>query len=160
MSWPFSCDYNFWLRDLTFGMRIKDSINKTCLKNGKDLSNGAPKIKLWNHTKITHFQVFAKNFRRPCMKLKKIFGQFPNPWTLRVSGMGGYTSKCDKKVKITAPYCPGSFSAYLLLAPTDVSMSSDTSDPLATIIVKNRGTYEAKWRNWTPEFFLNVIICR
>jgi hypothetical protein len=77
-------------------MCIKDSINKTCWKNGKDLSNGAPKIKLWNHTKKTHFPVFAKNFRRPCMKLKKIFCQFPNPWTLRVSGMGGYTSKCEK----------------------------------------------------------------
>jgi hypothetical protein len=32
------------------------------------------------------------------------FGKFPNPWALRVSGMGGYTSKCEK-VKITAPYC-------------------------------------------------------
>ncbi len=30
------------------------------------------------------------------MKLKKFFCQFPNPWTLRVSGMGGYTSKCEK----------------------------------------------------------------
>jgi hypothetical protein len=25
------------------------------------------------------------------------FCQFPNPWTLRVSGMGGYASKCEKK---------------------------------------------------------------
>jgi hypothetical protein len=24
------------------------------------------------------------------------FFQFPNPWALRVSGMGGYTSKCEK----------------------------------------------------------------
>ncbi len=24
------------------------------------------------------------------------FCYFPNPWTLRVSGMGGYTSKCEK----------------------------------------------------------------
>ncbi len=31
------------------------------------------------------------------------FCQFPNPWALRVSGMGCYTSKCEK-VKITAPY--------------------------------------------------------
>jgi hypothetical protein len=31
------------------------------------------------------------------MKLKNFFCQFPNPWTLRVSGMGGYTSKCEKK---------------------------------------------------------------
>ncbi len=46
--------------------------------------------------KKTHFPVFAKNFRRPWMKLKNFFGQFPNPWALRVSGMGGYTSKCEK----------------------------------------------------------------
>jgi hypothetical protein len=84
-------------------MCIKDSINKTCWKNGKDLSNRAPKIKLWNHTKKTHFPVFAKNFRRPCMKLKFFFCQFPNPWTLRVSGMGGYTSKCEKKSKSLHP---------------------------------------------------------
>ncbi len=41
--------------------------------------------------------VFAKNFRRPWMKLKIFFCQFPNPWALRVSEMGGYTSKCEKK---------------------------------------------------------------
>jgi hypothetical protein len=76
LSWPFSCDYNFWLRDLKFGMCNKDPINKTCWKNGKDLSNAAPKIKLWNHTKKTHFPVFAKNFRRPCMKLKIFFANF------------------------------------------------------------------------------------
>ncbi len=84
-------------------MCIKDPINKTCWKNGKDLSKAAPKIKLWNHTKKTHFPVFAKNFRRPCMKLKIFFCQFPNPWTLRVSGMGGYTSKCEKKSKSLHP---------------------------------------------------------
>jgi hypothetical protein len=59
--------------------------------------------KLWNHTKKAHFPVFAKNFRRPCMKLKNFFCQFPNPWTLRVSGMGGYTSKCEKKSKSLHP---------------------------------------------------------
>jgi hypothetical protein len=48
LSWPFYCDYSFWLRDQQFDMCIKDSINKTCWKNGKDLLNGAPKIKLWN----------------------------------------------------------------------------------------------------------------
>jgi hypothetical protein len=41
-------------------------------------------------------RIFAKNFRRPWMKLKIFFCQFPNPWALRVSGMGGYTSKCEK----------------------------------------------------------------
>jgi hypothetical protein len=46
--------------------------------------------------KKTHFPVFAKNFRKPWMKLKNFFGQFPNPWTLGVSGMGCYTSKCEK----------------------------------------------------------------
>ncbi len=37
------------------------------------------------------------------MKLKIFFCQFPNPWTLRVSGMGGYTSKCEKKSKSLHP---------------------------------------------------------
>ncbi len=54
----------------------------------------------------THFPVFAKNFRRPWMKLKSFFCQFPNPWALRVSGMGGYTSKCEN-VKIHAPQYRG-----------------------------------------------------
>ncbi len=88
-------------------MCIEDPINNTCWKNGKDLSNGAPKFKLWNHTKKTHFPVFAKNFRRPCMKLKIFFCRFPNPWTLRVSGMGGYTSKCEKKSKSLHPNVHG-----------------------------------------------------
>jgi hypothetical protein len=35
--------------------------------------------------------------------LKIFFCQFPNPWTLRVSGMGGYTSKCEKKSKSLHP---------------------------------------------------------
>jgi hypothetical protein len=30
------------------------------------------------------------------MKFKIFFCQFPNPLTLRVSGMGGYNSKCEK----------------------------------------------------------------
>ena len=34
---------------------------------------------------------------------KKFFSQFPNPWALRVSGMGGYTSKCEKKSKSLHP---------------------------------------------------------
>jgi hypothetical protein len=37
------------------------------------------------------------------MKVKIFFWQFPNPWTLRVSGMGGYTSKCEKKSKSLHP---------------------------------------------------------
>ncbi len=37
------------------------------------------------------------------MKLKKFLCQFPNPWALRVSGMVGYTSKCEKKSKSLHP---------------------------------------------------------
>jgi hypothetical protein len=29
-------------------------------------------------------------------EVENFFFQFPNPWTLRVSGMGGFTSKCEK----------------------------------------------------------------
>ncbi len=32
-------------------------------------------------------------------EIENFFCQFPNPWALRVSGMGGYTSKCEKKSK-------------------------------------------------------------
>jgi hypothetical protein len=35
--------------------------------------------------------------------LKIFFCHFPNPWTLRVSGMVGYTSKCEKKSKSLHP---------------------------------------------------------
>ncbi len=37
------------------------------------------------------------------MKLKNFFVNFQNPWTLRVSGMGGYTSNCEKKSKSLHP---------------------------------------------------------
>ncbi len=29
-------------------------------------------------------------------EVENFFFQFPNPWALRVSGMGGYNSKCEK----------------------------------------------------------------
>ena len=61
--------------------------------------------------KKTHFPGFAKNFRRPWMKLKFFFCQFPNPWTLRVSGMGGYTSKCEKSQN----HCTLMYSIYTAL---------------------------------------------
>ncbi len=85
-------------------MCIKDPINKTCWKNGKDLSNGALNIKLWNHTKKKHFPVFARH------EAENFFCHFPNPWTLRVSGMGCYTSKCDKKSKSLHPKEDGCIS--------------------------------------------------
>jgi hypothetical protein len=30
LSSRFPCDYSFWIKDLNFGLCIKDSINKTC----------------------------------------------------------------------------------------------------------------------------------
>jgi hypothetical protein len=69
----------------------------------KIFQTGLLKLNFETRPKKTHFPVFAKNFRRPWMKLKKICCQFPNPWALRVSGMGGYTSKCEKKSKSLHP---------------------------------------------------------
>jgi hypothetical protein len=46
---------------------------------------------------------FLPKFPQVMHEVEQFFCQFSNPWTLRVSGMGGYTSKCEKKVKITAP---------------------------------------------------------
>ncbi len=43
-------------------------------------------------------------------------------------------------LKIAAAYCPGSFSAYLLLAPTAVSMSSDTCFRPVTLTITIRNT--------------------
>jgi hypothetical protein len=110
------------------------------LKNGKDLSNGASKIKLWNHTKYA-FPVFAKNFHRPWMKLKIFFCHFLNPWTLRVSWMGCYTSKCLKKSKSLHPNVHVTFSETgpcfnpILLASTLVSChKQDATVPSLTPI--------------------------
>ncbi len=52
--------------------------------------------------KICQTGLLKLNFEtRP--KKRIFFGQFPNPWALRVSGMGGYTSKCEKKSKSLHP---------------------------------------------------------
>ncbi len=114
-------------RDLKFGLCIKNPINKTCRKNAKDLSNGAPKIKLWNHTKKTHFPVFAKNFRRPHIKLKFFF--FANFQILGPLGCQGWVviPQNVKKVKITAPYSaaslfPNKIIMFCLPIPTVIYM--------------------------------------
>ncbi len=96
-------DYSFWLSDLNFGMCIKNPTNKTCWTNGKDLSNRAPKIKFEIIPK-PYFQDFGKNKFLQAMDEVWFFLPFSNPWALRVSGMGCYTSKCFKKFKIAAPY--------------------------------------------------------
>jgi hypothetical protein len=42
------------------------------------------------------FSGFCQKFQQAMHEVENFFCQFPNPWTLRVSGMGGYTSKCEK----------------------------------------------------------------
>ncbi len=36
-------------------------------------------------------------------EIENFFCQFQNPWALRVSGMSGYTSKCEKMSKSLHP---------------------------------------------------------
>jgi hypothetical protein len=49
------------------------------------------------------FSGFCQKFPQAMHEVENYFCQFPNPWTLRVSGMGGYTSKCEKKSKSLHP---------------------------------------------------------
>ena len=42
------------------------------------------------------FSRFCQKFPQAMDEVDIFFCQFPNPWALRVSGMGGYTSKCEK----------------------------------------------------------------
>jgi hypothetical protein len=59
-----------------------------------------------------NFEIIPKNtFSGFCQKFPQatdevenfFFFQFPNPWTLSVSGMGCNTSKCEKKSKSLHP---------------------------------------------------------
>jgi hypothetical protein len=50
------------------------------------------------------FSGFCQKFPQAMDEVENFFCQFPNPWALMVSGMGGYTVPQNvKKVKITAP---------------------------------------------------------
>ncbi len=60
-------------------------------------------------TQKNAFSGFCQNFPRPWIKLKIFLGQFPNPWALWMSGMGCYTSKCEKKSKSLHPNAQHSF---------------------------------------------------
>ena len=42
------------------------------------------------------FSGFCQKFPQAMDEVENFFCQFPNPWALRVSEMGGYTSKCEK----------------------------------------------------------------
>jgi hypothetical protein len=83
-------------------MCIKDSINKTCWTNGNDLSNEAPKIKLWNRTKKRIFR-FLPKIPQPMDEVEKFF--LPISKSLDPLGVRDgllYLEMC-KKAKITAP---------------------------------------------------------
>ncbi len=54
------------------------------------------------------------------MNLKLLFCQFPNPWTLRVSGMGCLTTKCEKKSKSLPPNEQADAQIYLLVGLTAI----------------------------------------
>jgi hypothetical protein len=53
------------------------------------------------------FSGFCQKFPQAMDEVENFFCQFPNPWALRVSGMGGYTSKCGKKTKSLLPNAYG-----------------------------------------------------
>jgi hypothetical protein len=78
-------------------MCIKDSINKTCWINSKDPSNGF--LKLNFETIQKNIFRFLPKFSEAMDEVENFFCQFPNPWPLRVSGMGCYASKCNLKTK-------------------------------------------------------------
>jgi hypothetical protein len=46
---------------------------------------------------------FCQKFPQAMDEVENFFCQFPNPWAHRVSGMGCYTSKCEKKSKSLHP---------------------------------------------------------
>ncbi len=48
-------------------------------------------------------------------EVENFFCQFPNPWALRVSGMGGYTSKSEKSQNhCTLVYTTGKMVVFLV----------------------------------------------
>ncbi len=49
------------------------------------------------------FSGFCQKFPQAKDEVENFLGQFLNPWTLRLSEMGCYTSKCEKKSKSLHP---------------------------------------------------------
>ncbi len=81
-------------------MCIKDPINKTCWKNGKDPSNGIPKI-IFEIIQKTRFPVFAK-FSQAMDEVENFLANF------QILGPLGYQRwvvmpKNVKEAKVTAP---------------------------------------------------------
>ena len=76
LSWPFSCDYNFWLRDLKFGMCIKDPINKTCWKMVKICQTGLLKLNFETRPKKRIFWFLPKISAGHAWSWKFFFANF------------------------------------------------------------------------------------
>jgi hypothetical protein len=101
LSWPYPCDYSFWLRDLKFGTCIKDSIIETAEKMVKICQTGLLKLNFETRPKKRIFRFLPKisaghgwswQFFWPISKSLGCQGWVVIPQNV-------------KKVKITAPYC-------------------------------------------------------
>jgi hypothetical protein len=64
-------------------------------------------------------------------EVENFFCQFPNPWTLRVSGMGGYTSKCEKSQNYCTLLCTNQMNMLInrLQHATEVEMLYNVWNP-------------------------------
>jgi hypothetical protein len=101
----------------------------------KICQTGLLKLNFETRPKKRIFRFLPKIFRRPRMKLKIFFCQFPNPWDLRVSGMGGYTSKCEKKSKSLHPSTHATSSTQRYQSQTVIVL-------LLTIILHTEGNFK------------------
>jgi hypothetical protein len=82
-------------------MCIRDPKKKHAKKIVKICQTGLLKLNFKIIPKKRIFRVLPK-ISAGHDEVEIFFLPIPNPWALRVSGMGCYTSKCEK-VKITAP---------------------------------------------------------
>ncbi len=98
MAW-----FGFYLSPLVYV--FSGSHNKTCWKNAKDLSNGAPKIKIWNYTQKRFFRFLPNIFASHGWSWIFFFANYQ---ILGPLGCQGWVvlPQILKKSKITAPYCP------------------------------------------------------
>jgi hypothetical protein len=69
----------------------------------KICQTGLLKLNFETRPKKRFLSGFCQKFPQAMDEVENFFCQFPNPWALRVSGMGGYTSKCEKKSKSLHP---------------------------------------------------------
>ncbi len=101
------------------------------------------------------------------MKLKNFFCQFPNPWALRVSGMGCYTSKCEKKSKSLHPNVQHTevlpqyprlylFPVYLLIMRRRKELHCVNANRYPLECVKGREEIARNFEQQLTRFFLSL----